>query len=389
MSNRIRLRVFAALALVACLAAAGCGSGSGSGSSGGSSSSTSSASGSGGAGKAANLSAAKAVVQKYSKPTPFPVTTPLTKWLAPGRRIGYLDCSAPFCALLGQLYGLATKTLGTSPVVPVKAGASADQIQSALGSILANKPAALLLPAVDLGSLGNSLTKFDAAGIPVIGGGVMGTPAQGIDAPINGPANYEIAGKILADWAIINGGSNANIAWYEDPELDFTPVITSSFKAELSKNCPACTARIVNIPVATIGSTAPSMVVSDLQAHPNTKIALFDSLETATGLPAALKGAGIKIKIAGDAPVPANLQDLKTGGLTAAVGLDAGVFAFTQLDAAVRLATKQPLTPAERIGTVPQQLITAADLPTNVSNGYSAYPDFIQRFVKLWAKAHG
>jgi len=277
--------------------------------------------------------------------------------------------------------------MGIRPVNAVKASGSADGIQTALSSIEAQKPAALLLPAVNLGAVGSNISKFTSAGVPIIGAGVMGGPAQGIAAPINGPANYQVHGSILADWAIVSAGDKANIVFYGNPEFDFTKVITDAFKTELSKNCPSCKARFVDIPASTIGSTAPSRVVSDLQSHPDTKVALFGSFETATGLPAALKTAGIKVKTAGSAPVPANLQDMKTGGLDAAVGLDAGVLAFTQVDAAVRLATKQPLTEAERNGDIPSQLITKTDLPADVSKGFSAYPDFVQRFSALWAKA--
>jgi ribose transport system substrate-binding protein len=374
MRTRTRIMTVAAVAVSLCAIASGCGS-SGGGSSAGS-------------GPTADLAAAKAVVAQYTgKPTRFPVDQPLTKGLAPGQKIAYLQCAAPFCGLLGQLYNLGTKTMGIPNVDVVKSGASADGIQSALSSIDAEKPAALLLPAVNLGAVGSSISKLSADGIPIVGAGLMGGPAQGIAAPVNGPNNYKVHGAILADWAIVTAGANAKIVFYGNPEIDFTKVITDAFKAELAKNCPSCSARYVNIPLTAIGTTAPSQVVSDLQAHPDTQVAIFGSLETATGLPAAIKTAGIKVKIAGSAPVPANLQDMKTGGIAAAVGLDAGVLAFTQLDAAVRLATKQPLTAAEVNGDIPSQLITAADLPADVSNGFSAYPVFVQRFSTLWAKA--
>ncbi|MGW4029505.1 sugar ABC transporter substrate-binding protein [Streptomyces sp. NPDC004838] len=336
----------------------------------------------------ANMAAAQEVVDTYSEPTRFPVDQPLARGLAPGQRISFLQCASPFCALLDQLYDMGTETMGTEPVETVKSGHSADGVQSALSSIAADDPAALLLPAVNLGAVGASIKKLDQEGIPIIGAGVMGGPEQGIDAPVNGPVNYERHGTILADWAIVTAGGDADIVWYRNPELDFTKVATDAFTKELKKNCPACTVRYVDIPLSAIGTTAPSRVVSDLQANPDTDVALFSSLETATGLPPALRSAGITdVKIAGSAPVPANLQDMKNGGIDAAVGLDAGVLAFTQLDAAVRLATDQPLTDAQKAGDVPLQLITKDNLPADVSKGFSAYPDFVQRFSQLWANA--
>lgn len=395
MSKRSRTSLLTGVTLAAALSLVGCGGSNSAGSN--SSVSTSIAatsaagsSGTGGGSGAATggVAAARLVVDKYSKePTRFPVDQPLTKGLAAGQKIAFLQCAAPFCALLGQLYDAATATMGIPSVTTVKSGPSVDAIESSLSSVEATKPAALLLPAVNLGAVGTQVKKLFAAGIPVVGAGVMGRPEQGIDAPVNGPNNYVLHGPILADWAIVTAGDHADIVWYGNPEFDFTKIITNSFKAEMAKNCSACKIRYVDIPGATIGTTAPSRVVSDLQANPSTQIALFSSLETATGLPAALKVAGIKVKISGSAPVPANLQDMKTGGIESAVGLDAGVLAFTQVDAAVRLATKQPLTSAETNGDIPSQPITKTNLPGDVSKGFSAYPDFVQRFTALWAKA--
>jgi ribose transport system substrate-binding protein len=335
----------------------------------------------------ADVAAAKAAIAPYiGKPSAFPVDRPLTKGLPPGKKLAFLQCVTPFCALLGQLHALGAKTMGTQLEV-VKATGSTDSIQSALSSIAAQRPAALLLPAVNLGALGGSLTKITGAGIPVAGAGVMGGKPQGIDAPMNGPHTISLGGRILADWAIVTGGPEARIAFYGVPELDFSRVETDAFKGEIAKNCPTCRVRYGDIPVATIGNTAPSRVVSDLQSHPDTQIALFASLESAIGLPAALRTAGIKVKTNGFAPTPSNLQDIKTGGLDAAIGLDAGVLAFAQMDAAVRLATGQPLTAAEKTGAVPIQLLTKKDLNFDVSHGWSGYPDFPARFAKLWAAA--
>jgi ribose transport system substrate-binding protein len=378
-TNRIirRLVLVPALAL-ACAGFAACGSTNNSGGA--------SAGGTSPAAKADVAAATAAIAPYIGKPSAFPVDRPLAKGLPPGKKLAFLQCVTPFCALLAQLHGIAAKEMGTQVEV-VKATGSSDSIQTALSSIAAQRPAALLLPAVNLGALGGSLTKLTSEGIPVAGAGVMGGKPQGIDAPMNGPYTIGLGGRILADWAIVNGGTRGSIAFYGVPELDFSKVETEAFKGEIAKHCPACKVRYVDIPVGTIGNTAPSLVISDLQSHPDTKVALFASLESAIGLPAALRTAGINVKTNGFAPTPSNLEDIKTGGLDAAIGLDAGVLAFSQMDAAVRLATGQPLTAAEKTGAVPIQLLTKKDLSSDVSHGWTGYPDFPARFAKLWAAA--
>jgi ABC-type sugar transport system substrate-binding protein len=384
--KRLRVRAHGRLAIaaVACaIAAAGCGS------------TSSSSTDSGAAGSAttqaaatANVSAAQAVVAQYSKPSGFPVDQPLQRKPGASERFAYLDCDVPTCALLVPLYDLAAKTMGISPPSVDKAGPTASDIQSTLASILAQKPAALLLPAINLGELGSSISQYKSANVPIVGAGIMGTPAMGITAPINGAANFKLVGEILADWAITQDGGKANIAWYENPELDFTKVETTTFRAELAKNCSSCQMRVIDVPLTADSATASSQVVSDLRSHSSTNLAMFCNLEIAIGLPAALRTAGIKIKIAGASPLPQNLQDMEAGSIDAAVALDFPVLTFTQIDAAARLSTGQPLTAGESSGLIPDQLITKADLRgKSISQGYAVYPDFVQRFAKLWAGA--
>ena len=110
-------------------------------------------------------------------------------------------------------------------------------------------------------------------------------------------------------------------------------------------------------------------------------------MEAATGVPAALKTAGIDVLVDGFGPNPGNVQDLKAGKLHAGIGVDIGVMVFSQVDALARLVTGQPLTAGEQAGIPPIQIVEAKDIKTDPAKGYSAYPDFPARFGKLWAGA--
>ncbi len=381
MRARFRSIIVTGLLLAGCALLAACGSSSST------TSTKTSSTLSGGGGDAAGLARAKAVVVQYSKPTAFPVDKPLLK--KPTRPIGYLDCAAPTCGLFIPIYQAAAKLMGVPQPIITQAGGSASDLQSALGTILAQKPAALLLPAVNLGSLGATIAQYKQAGVPISAGGIMAGPAQGIGSSVPGPNNFKLEGTILADWTIAKVGGKGDVAWYYTPELDFSPVITAAFKSEMARNCPSCTVRTVPIPLAQDGSTAPATIVSDLQSHPDTKAAIFANLETAIGLPAALKVPGIHIPIAGGSPIPQSIQDMKSGTIDAAVTFDYGVLGFTTMDAAARLATHEPLTKEEAAGMLQTQLITPANLTGGHvgPGGYSPTPGYPQIFAKLWAHA--
>ena len=267
----------------------------------------------------------------------------------------------------------------------VDAGASVTQETSAMNSIIALKPAVVVLPGVNASPLCSQIKQLVASGAAVGTFGMVGVSQCGVKAAINGEYSAELAGRLMADWVVATKGVKTNAAFYYTPELSFSPYVQRAFKTQLTKLCASCAVRDVDLPVATLGSTAPSMVVADLQRNPNTNVALFASDEAAIGLPAALRTANLTgVSTIGWGPTPVNLQDIKSGGETAAIGVDIPTMIWTTVDAAARIATKKPLTAGEQLGVPPSEILERQNITFNPAGGFLAYPDFAQRFMKLW-----
>jgi ribose transport system substrate-binding protein len=370
---------FSALGLAAtALAVGGCGSsGSSSGTSGGAATSA------GGSGKV-DMAAAQAAVAQYSgKATAFPVDQPL-KAKPAGKTVAYMQCSTPACAFFAQIIAPTQKALGYKLKI-VKAGPSANEVQAAMSSIVSLKPQGALLPASDPNQFLNQAKQLQDGKVPVSVNGVVDPEKYGFDNAFINNATDELAGKLMADWAVADTGGG-EVVFYGVQELSFTPIMQKAFDAEMAAVCSSCKVRHVSIPIASIGKDAPSQVVSDLQSHPNTKVAVFGNAETGTGLPAALKSANIKVKIMGFGPPPAILGYIKQGEWDAGIGVDAPTMLWSQVDALARLMSGQPQTAGELKGLPPIQILTTKDNfdPTKLWTGY---PDFAQRFMKLWGGA--
>jgi len=330
-----------------------------------------------------DVDAAKAAVADYSgKPSAFPVDEPLARPPA-GSRFAFLQNSTPVAALLASILQPAAETMGVQLDV-VKGGATATSQQEAVDSIISSRPRAVLLPAIEPATINAQLERLEQAEIPVTSHGIMQAKKFNVDAAIFGTETSELAGKLLADWVIARDGRRADVAFYPTPELSFSGYIRTGFEREFEALCAKCEVRYVTVPVATVGSTAPTLVVSDLQAHPDTTTAVFASMEAATGLPAALNSAGIEVATVGWAPPPAILQDIENGDATAGLGLDLAVMMWTQLDLAARLAAGQPPTEGEAAGIPPIQFLEQKDITFDASKGWTGYPDFAERFAKLW-----
>ena len=191
-------------------------------------------------------------------------------------------------------------------------------------------------------------------------------------------------GKILADWVIANKGADANVVLYTLPVLDLSAHVQQAFTDEMTANCPSCSVRTVPIDGATIGTTAPRTIVTDLQANPDTNTAVFVSYQTATGLPAALTAAGLTVTTVGFAPTAGNLQDIKDGKLTAGLAIDFPVSIWTAVDAAARLVEGGQPVAGETSGEVPEQILAQKDITFDPTLGWSGYPDYASRFTTLW-----
>jgi ribose transport system substrate-binding protein len=368
-------------AFVACLAAAvglaACGSSN--------SSSTSSNVASTATGSAANAdtAAAAAAVKPYvGQPSAFPVTQPL-KSIKKGATVAFMDCGTPICGLFWQLLQPAAKTMGVK-LTHYNAGSAANTVTQAYDSVVAAKPDAVIAAAINIQLWKNQLKQLQAAHIPVVTTGILGTQNYGIKAAQAAETASALEGKLMADYTVTNFPKAKKIAVYDVPELDFTRVVTQSYQDQMKKMCPDCSLRVIHIPVATMGTTAPNRIVSDLQTNSGTDLAVFTIDEIENGLPAALQSAGIKVQTLGNSPSPTEYEYLKEGKETAALAVDLPVLGWTLLDQAARQMVGQQLTGDEAKGISPFQFLKPADVTFDPSKGWTGYPDFAQRFAKLW-----
>ena len=373
--------VFAVLAVTACSSSAGSpsSSGSASSSSGGSTAAASSPSG----GNAAEVAAAQQAIAPYvGHPSPFPATQTLAKLPTPGSKFVFLQCGAPVCAIFAQLMPVPAQALGVK-FVTVNSGNTATTSQAGAAAALADKPAAVLVGASDPQLYGNYLHQLISAGSVVAGGGTVGGAPYGVQEAVGGSASVAHAGELLADWVTVNKGSSANVVFFGTPELTFSAGMQAAFAQTLTQRCSSCKADYQQISIADFGTTAPSQVISYLQAHPNVNTVVFASMEAATGLAAALKDAHLSPTTLGVAPTASNQQDIADGGLTAGLALDFNVQVWMQLNLAARLIAHQTTSPSNL--EVDMEFLTKSDLQgVNISHGWTGYPDVAQRFATLW-----
>jgi ribose transport system substrate-binding protein len=365
--------------LVSGVVLAACGGGSSSSSSTEESSSAPAETGpSGGA-----LAEAKAAIKPYvGQPSAFPVTEKL-KEIPKGDTVAFMDCGAPICAAMYEGLKPATELMGVN-LERYKAGFTANTVGPAFDSAVANKPDAVIITAIEPALYSKQLKELQSEGIPIVTTGVTTAEEYGIENPQYGKPEVETLAKLQADYIAVEFGSDSNIAYFGIPELAITKVSEAAFKEELEHVCPTCQVHFDSVPVADLGNKAPSDVVSDLEANPETNVVDMIAGEISLGLPAALKAAGIEVKTLSGSANPQNLLQLKEGTETASLASDVPVLAFTLLDQAAREMTGQKVTGLEAEGLGVLQFLTQKDITFDPTEGWNGYPDFVEQFSKLW-----
>lgn len=376
----------AAVALLVLSACSSSGSTGGSNTSGSTNSSATDNSPTGGSSAASpgvDIAAANKVLAPFvGHPSAFPANQPLNKKLPSNSEIDFLQCPTSFCVFLAGQLKQATQALGAK-FFAVPGGSSVSDLQNAMTTIIAKKPAGVVLAGVDPAQISVQIKQLTSDNVPIATIGITGTDQYGIKAAVDGSNSLSLQADIQAAWAVKQHGASSNIVYYNIPELSFSNFELAEFKKEVSKLCSACQVRSVNLPVATLSTTATSAVVSDLQAHSSTNVAVFPT-PSISGLTSALKTAGLHPSTFVSAPDPAALQAIKDGGLTAGLGTDIGTMTWMTIDGLAREITGQPLPTGPLALVEPMQLLEKQDITFDPSKGFLPYPNYITKFKQLW-----
>ena len=303
-----------------------------------------------------------------------------------GKKIAIIECGSPICAIFADIAEVPAKQLGMI-TTRIKSGTTADGAATAFDTVLDGHFDGVFVAALAPSLWDRYLDKLNAAHIPIVATGIIGLDPAKVPVALAAEPSSAVSATIMADWAVARDGAKLNTVFYTTPEISFTALVADNFMKELKARCSTCEARVVEIPVATFGNKAPSIVVDDLLAHPKTTSAIFVVGEQAIGLASALKTADIKLPILLNSPDPATLAQVQDGTYEAALGADLALISWTAMDSLARLTTGQAPSEGARKDALVVQLLHASDLKGDMSRGWTGYPDFPQRFKALWDAA--
>jgi ABC-type sugar transport system substrate-binding protein len=361
-----------ALLVAAAIAVVGCGSSDSSG--------TTTSGGGGAASSGANVQQAKqdlaATVGESAQ-----ITLPKLDAAVPkDKTISYLNCPVAICTEVGQGVEQATKALGWR-FRNVASNATPSGYKQAWQQIAQDPGHGV----VDVAILPDSAvaSSIKQANVPVVAVTSPSAPGPGTLAVIDSREAVQRQGAAEASWVVQDAGKPVKSVFVYDPSLQAIATAWDGYRSQAAKVCSECGVDVLKVSAAKIGPALAQDVVSYLQRNPDVGYVVFGLGDLATGVPAAIRSAGLsdKVKVVVRAATPPNLQEVKSGGIAAAFTDEAYEAGWRAVDKVLRAMTGKPLGETTPVGKV--RLLTKDNLPSDISKPY-VIPGYEDSFKQAW-----
>jgi ribose transport system substrate-binding protein len=298
-----------------------------------------------------------------------------------------ITSEVPFVAAVEEGMRQAAAEVGAELEVYPNQGRPTQWAQG-IRTAIARDADAILLLAQDPELVRPQVEQAEEAGIPVV---VLRTTGEGEPCPEVGttcvPGPFEQAGRLEADYVIADSGGDANILVITSNDARSTRSLLRGLRDELSRGCPDCDVRYVDVPIPDWATKLRGEVQSALVRDPaiDYVIPIYDSMSQ-FAVPAIVAArAAERVKIATFNGTPFVLELLQDGEV---VAMDAGEnlawVGWAAMDQAFRLIAGERPVRSER---TPLRVFDAGNVgqagnPPRFDQGYGRA--YVEGYRKLW-----
>ncbi len=319
------------------------------------------------------------------RPTSIGITTPVGAKIPKGKTIDFIQCGVPACAVEGNILQSATNLLHWK-LVRINAGTSAQTIADAYTQAVNNKPSAVIGSGFARALFATEVTKLAKMHIPVLEAFVGDSTGKGMYV-VGGPTLNQVQGKEVADY-ILASMTNKKATVGSVVPNGFPNMVqeNAAFGKEVKAQCAGCTVKPLIVPVTSIGTDLPTRVSTYLTANPSIQWTWLGYDDMITGVPVALKGAGVSnAKITTISMNGTVAAAIKAGQVSSGIGVSFPEVYWREIDLLARMFAGKSYKVDLNDATLPVWTITKANLPSNAgATLFANVVDYQQQFKTLW-----
>ena len=224
--------------------------------------------------------------------------------------------------------------------------------------------------------------RFVDNNIPVVTSSTADEVIPPILANVANAEQTALVGRMTANYVIAQKGADANVALFNAPSFVILDTYEKAFEAEYHRLCPTCAYKAVSVQFTDVGTKMPQQIVSELQNDPKINYIVFGTGDLTAGVPAALSVAGISgVKIIGEAPGLANMNNLINGTEDMWIGYPLYGISYKSIDALARYFNGEE-TSVSTTADTPFQIFTQSNAPNPAE--LPEVPGYQDYFKSLW-----
>jgi ribose transport system substrate-binding protein len=340
---------------------------------------------------AASWSGAQANLNKYKAVPTFVAPGPAfdAKAKAGGKTIFVIPASSqiPFVSTIANNITRIAKTANVKTKIWQNQGQPSQWVQGMNAAIAQKASAIVLLAGNDPASLQPQIKAAKAKGIPTIVAHLYDLKqksAPNVGGVVNIP--YNIAGRLIADQAIVATKGKANALVVTINQVKSTIPMVAGIRAEFGSYCKGCKLQFTDVTIADVATKIQPNVQAALTANPNLNyvICLYDSAE-APFAEAAIRAAGRtgKVKISTFNGTPNIMKEVKKGDIVSAdVGENLEWIGYAIVDQSMRIMGGLKPVADEH---VPVRLFDKSNIVQAGSSFTSGWgKSYVKGYQKLW-----
>ena len=337
------------------------------------------------------LQAAQATVDKYSTvPDAISQTVPL-KGKPEKKKVGFVVCSDPSCAVFADPMKEATDALGWDLQL---VNSSATDVGAAVQQLIDAGVDYIGMTSPALSGIPVQAKAMEDAGIELFQCDLTDTPG-GPDNNVYSDCYDSRAAATYVDaevaWTVVDSGSDAHILAVSIPSYDILKAETEAMKVSLAKYCDTCSMDELDVTIPDlVDASVPDKIVSYLQTHTDINYVFFTFSTLDTGVASALDSSGLAdtVKLFGTQAAEPQLQEVIDGKSAMWQVQPQPYQMWVMVDQMARVAEGTWSVDNERVASDPPFfLVDNADLAKQVLLEPAGWPGpdgYQDAFKKLW-----
>jgi ribose transport system substrate-binding protein len=343
-------------------------------------------------GTQADLPYVRAQIKKWSAVPQFTLKAPvIDSSKVKGQTIFNIPISSsiPFNAIIDKSQAQLAKRLGMNFIEFPNQGTPPEWAQGMTQAISRKVDLIHLVGANPL-LLRPQVAAAKRAGIPVVSSRLFNVsqPKPTFLAGVV-PVDFDQAGRLEADWAILDTGGKANVLIVESLDVSSAKSYVATIRTEFKTRCPECKVTVINVPIPQWATAMQGAVQSALGRDPNINyiIPIYDSMSQFITPAITLAGRDGKVHIATYNGTPFVLKEMQDSDVIRMdVGENLDWLAWAGMDQNLRVLVGAKPTTTERMAlrVFTQANVRQTGTPPRFNAGYGKA--YVKGYNRLWGR---